>query len=714
MAGVKVSAEQRSLIKTKSKTKNTIFLEGPAGTGKTTVGVERMLYMLKDEDIPADSILVIVPQRTLGLPYDEALRRPDVPPGGQVTVATIGSVGRQMIELFWPLVAGELRFKSPEQPPVFLSLETAQYYMARLVRPLIEKDGYFDTITIDRNRLYSQILDALNKSATVGFPHFELAQRLKAAWVGDPAQLRAYDELQDCAESFRAYCLEHNLLDYSLQVEAFVRHLWKLPECNRYLTARYQHLIIDNVEEDHPAAHQILTDWIRKAESALVIYDTDAGYRRFLGADDESAYELKKLCKRKEVFTESFVTTPDLDSLSVELARGMSRSIDLVTIGEARKPLVYETHRFQTQMIDWVADQVAQLVHGQKVPPSEIAILAPFLSDALRFTIMNRLSEQDVPSRSHRPSRALRDEAATQWLVTLAQLAHPEWQLRPTLYDVTYALMGTISGLDLVRAQLLAQIVYRAKDGMLSAFDQITPPMQERITYTTGNYYEVLRNWLEDYKNVSERLDLDIFLSRLFSEVLSQPGFGFHQNFDAAEQAANLIDSARQFRHIIGSRRLENKSIAQEYVEMVNDGVIANQYIRGWDMKNKDAVLVAPAYTFLMTNQPISYQFWLNVGSPGWSERLYQPLTHPFVLAKGWDARQKWTDELEFSKEQEGLYRLILGLIHRCRTHIYLGFSELSEQGFEQRGRLLDAIQRMLRRLSMQDGALSDDIQAAS
>ena len=40
---------------------------------------------------------------------------------------------------------------------------------------------------------------------------------------------------------------------------------------------------------------------------------------------------------------------------------------------------------------------------------------------------------------------------------------------------------------------------------------------------------------------------------------------------------------------------------------------------------------------------------------------------------------------------------LALGLIRRCRTQIHLGLSELGEQGVEQRGPLLRAIQRVLR-----------------
>ena len=100
--------------------------------------------------------------------------------------------------------------------------------MARLAGPLLEQ-GYFETITLERNRIYSQILDNLNKAAVVGFPHTEMAARLKAAWIGDKSQLRVYDEAQDCATRFRAYCLAHNLLDFSLQYEVFVRYLWPLP-----------------------------------------------------------------------------------------------------------------------------------------------------------------------------------------------------------------------------------------------------------------------------------------------------------------------------------------------------------------------------------------------------------------------------------------------------------------------------------------------------
>jgi hypothetical protein len=198
-------------------------------------------------------------------------------------------------------------------------------------------------------------------------------------------------------------------------------------------------------------------------------------------------------------------------------------------------------------------------------------------------------------------------------------------------------------------------------------------------------------------------MELDHFLSRLFGEVLSQAGYGFHRNYDAGEVAANLIESVQKFRWVAGGEAVEEgKPLGQEYIEMVQDGVVAAQYIRSWQLQPEDAVLLAPAYTFLMSNRPVDYQFWLNAGGRGWWERLYQPLTHPYVLSRHWPSNEVWSDADEFETRQDALYRLTLGLIRRCRRKIYLGLSELGEQGYEQQGPLLQAIQRVLRRLPVE------------
>jgi hypothetical protein len=684
-----------------------IFLEGLAGCGKTTVGVERLLHLMR-EGIPGSSILLMVPQRTLAQPYYQALNTPGVVAGGVVDVVTLGGLARRMVDLFWPLVAGKAGFAHPERTPSFLTLETAQYYMAHLVHPLLLQ-GYFDSVVLDRNRLYSQILDNLNKAALVGFPHTEIGERLKSAWAGDPGQVRIYEDAQSCANLFRDYCLGHNLLDFSLQVEVFLHHLWDEPLCKRYLLDTYRHLIADNIEEDTPAAHNLLRQWLPECDSALLIYDQDAGYRRFLGADPQSAYQLKDQCTQQVILSRSFVTSPATEALGVELVHALNFQPKGERSGEAGgSPLDavrYSDLRFFPQMVDWVAEQIGMLVKEHGLPPGEIVVLAPYLSDALRFALTNRLGLLGIPARSHRPSRSLRDEPVARCLLVLATLVHSSWEMPPTKFDMMYTLVQAIDGLDLVRAQLLVEIVFRTRQGeaLLSPFEDIRPEMQERITYLLGERYERLRLWLDHYRQ-GEPVELDHFISHLFGEVLSQPGFGFHGDFSAGEVAANLVESIQKFRWAVAETlQEEGIPLGKEYLLMVQDGVIAAQYIRSWQVQadeltgSGNGVLLAPAYTFLMSNHPVTIQFWIDAGSQGWFERLYQPITHPYVLSQGWLPGKTWTADDEFTASHEAMTRLVLGLTRRCRERIYLGLSELNEQGYEPRGPLPLALQRLLR-----------------
>jgi hypothetical protein len=698
---------------------NTVFVSGPPGVGKTTLAVRRLRFLL-EEGVPAEQILILVPQRTLATPYYETLRTvspraqgagSELWSGGMVDVATIGGLARRTLDLFWPLVAEPAGFAHPDHRPHFLTLETTQYYMDRIAEPFIAA-GAFDGITIPRARLVSQIIDDLNKAAAVGFPPDQIAARLTSAWSGESARLRIYEQVQAVALAFRQSCLEQNLLDWSLQIEVFQHHLLPLPQLRRYLLSGYRHLIVDNTEEDIPASHDLLRLWLPLCESALVIHDTDGGYRVFLGADPQGALGLADLCRESVLLTDSHITTPEMASLATSLAAPFLPSPQAALPEEGLDALRHETHRFHPQMLDWVAAEISHLVMDEGIPAGEIAVLAPFLSDSLRFALTEKLDKPyGIAVRTHRPSRELREQPATRCLLTLAKIAHPAWHRPPPAADVASAFLCSIADMDPVRAHLLAGIVYRVRDGMpvLTAFHEIVPQTQERISYLLGGRYDELRQWLQETIDRPAEArpgeGLDHFMSRLFGEVLSQPGFGFHRDFDAGATAAMLIESIRKFRQSLsplstpGTEDPANSDrLALDYIDMVEEGVLAAQYVSSWETRFEDALLLVPAYTFLMMNQPVSVQFWLDAGSRAWFERIYQPLTHPYVLRRDWPEGQQWADEDELRVREEALGRLVLGLARRCRQRIYLAFSELNERGYEQQGPLLQAVQRLLRR----------------
>lgn len=692
-------------------------LEGPAGTGKTTAAMAYLLALL-ERGMPAGAVLLLAPQRTLALPYLRLVRHPAFPAGSVLEVHTLGSLTRRMLQLFWPLVAGAAGFARPDQPPVFLNLETAQYFMAHLVRPLLEQ-GFFSSVHLDRNRLYSQMIDNLNKSALVGFPVEQVGERLKSAWQGDPGQLRVYDDVQACIGLFRAYSLAHNLVDYSLQVEIFSHYLWRLPLSRGYLQRNFRCLVFDNPEEDVPVVHDMVAEWLPEFESALLVFDSDGGLRTFLGADPSGAQRLKQHCSHTLTWDRSLVCSEALTGLQIRLGRlfsapqrfGSGRAAPGASlapppaaqsgVGEAPadfRPSLHVTfHRFFPEMMDWAADEIASLVQEKALPAQEIAVLAPYFSDALRFSLTRRLQSRGIQTRSHRPSRSLRAEPVTGCLLTLAALAYPGWGFQPDRQDVVNALVQAIDGLDLVRSQLLAQIVYqpRRHPPELTSFELIKSEARERISYLLGQRFETLRQWLDNARQ--QPVELDLFFSRVFGEILSQPGYGFHRSYDAGRVAASLIDSVRQFRQAAGPvLGLDSASLGREYLHMLEEGVIAAQYLRSWQPQEAQAVLLAPAYTFLMANRPVEIQFWLDIGSRGWAERVYQPLTHPYVLSRNWETGRPWRDADELDAQDQALYRLAAGLLRRCRKEIYLGLSDLGEQGYEQRGPLLRIFNRLL------------------
>ena len=683
-----------------ASTDRRIWLEGIAGSGKTTAGVRRVLTLL-ERGVPAESILIFVPQRSLAQPYINALRSQLEHRGGQVSVHTIGSLSLHMVETFWFLIAEGAGFKHPHDLPNFLSLELVQYFMTRVIEPLVEKRDYFNSVRIDRARLYSQIVDNMNKAALVGFPIGEIGTRLNSALGGGIEQAHIYDDARTCAQAFRDYCLSYNLLDFSLQLEIFRTQLWPLPQARAYLSGRYRHLIVDNIEEDNPASHHFLAGLLESCQSALIIFDRDAGFRRFLGADPDSARRLREQCDMVATLDKTLVMLPPVRALGDRLAAQLDKSWPADREVDTRPALIAEAHRYHPQMVNWVADKISELVHIQGISPDEIVVLAPFLSDVLRFGLLEGLDKRGIKARTHRPSRALRDEPAARTLLTLARLAHPQWGMAPTEFDIAFALMTAIGGLDLIRAKLLTDVLYRG--GRLLPFADITSSvMQDRITFDLGERYDRLSAWINRYIDSGPLEAIDIFFRRIFGEILSRPGYGFYDHVDAGNISMNLVDSARAFRWSLDFMRRyqEEIDLGLDYVKMVDRGVIANFYLRDWVADAEEGVLIAPAYTFLLNNRAVDYQFWLNIGSEGWSRRLYQPLTHPYVLSLSWQQGDVWTDDDEQEMNRATLRRLIHAMTRRCRRAIYLGYSELSESGYEGRGLLLDTIQGMLRNLA--------------
>jgi hypothetical protein len=675
-----------------------MLVEGPFGAGKTSFAIETLFTWLQ-AGVPAESILVMVPQRTLARRYLLALRDVQRGPAGMVEVRTLGGLAKDMVTLYWPVVAQEAGFHEPQRSPRFLTIETSQYVMARFVDEAVER-GEFDAINVSPPQIARQVIDNLGKAALMDISYREVPGLLAAAWGPERPTKRvlAYQAAGRVAHAYRQYCLRYRLLDYSLQIELFTR-LLKRREFRDQLFRSRTHLIVEHIEEESALTHALIRGWLPHLTGALLTYEWEGGYRVFLGADPQGAAALARMCECTLTLGQSKVPSPGLEALQGEVAYALHRPDARPAPAGADLPFEFEFHSFYPQMLDWVAAKIAHLVRREGIAPREIVVLAPFLSDALRFSLGQKLDAYGIAHISHRPSRALRDESAARCVLALAALAHRGWKPLPPQDDVAQALQLAIAGLDPVRARLLAKVVYQPNGkSVLTPFERIKPAMQARITYTVGQRYDHLLGWLVEYA-AGEPAPVDHFFSCLFDAVLSRPGYGFQNDPEAGRITNELIESARKFRQsLFPDESIGPFEIGQRYLSIVNQGLLAALYVASWQEESADAVFMAPAYTYLMRNRSATVQFWLDVGSNGWWERLDQPLTHPYVLSPNWQPGALWTDGDEYERQQDMLYRLMSGLIRRCRERIYLGISDLGEQGYEERGPMLRVFQQILRR----------------
>jgi len=688
-----------------------LFVRGIPGTGKTTALIARLAALLREGRRPYE-ILVLVPQRAQVERYERAIAQlRDAPTRGGADVITFYGLCRRSVALFWPLVAREAGFAWPDREPTFTTIETAQYFMWRIVEPLIAREGYFSDVTIRRERLLSQLIDNLNKAALVGFDHTDILARLKGAWTGAQEHVERFLQAQDCAIRFREYCLAHNLIDFSLATELYARHLLQHPVYQRFFRMRYRHLLVDNLEENVPVAHEMIAWAMSQCRSTVLVCDEGGGHRVFLGADAQGAEELAAECSEQIVFNEPLDASRDAIAFGQALCRALKVAGGASAAGgNIRRAILGQSGgatKYWVHMAQWTVERIAELV-AQGVAPGEIAIVAPYVSEVARFGLEDALARRDIPVYLLRPSTPMREVPVVRGLLVLTLLAHPEWSVSVRqepyvlpLEDIALALETALADLDPVRARRLAQAAVPLGARSLADLDphadgeaaQELGRLWNAVGHQIRERYQTLRVWFETYREGPAQ-PVDVLLSSLFGDLLSRPGYGFYRNPDGARAYGRLVESAQKFREAVGRDvAIPQEDIAREYVQLILGGIASAEYLLDWPAERPaDAVILAPAYTYLTRDIRSCFQFWIDVGADGWWHRPYQPLTQPYVLSKRWPPGRPWRDIEEDSARREALGRVVTGLTARCREGIYLAYSELGIDGSEQRGRLQRAV----------------------
>jgi len=694
----KLTPTQRAVVAAPFDEGRRIFLHGPAGSGKTTA-LQRRLISLLAAGIPSYTVLTLLPEPAAAEGYQAALAAVGLGPYSDLRLITFTGLARETVSLFWPLVARPGGFAAPHKPPIFLSYDLAQVHIRRVIAPLLA-EGYFEGLRLRPQQILSQLLDNLNRAALNGLTLDEMEERLVGAWSGDPEHVRYFHQAAEAARRFRQSCLEANLLDLSLVINLFQKHLLDHPFFQGYFTERYRHLLVDNVEEMPPAGAAFVRVLLPGRDSAVLAYDDAGGYKRYLAADPEGARALSDLCDEVISTPESLVMGRPLEALANLVQRRLTGPADLTYAGANEAVLHIINPRYRREMIQETITLITNSLIPNSSSPSQIAIITPYLDGALRYGLTTGLAAAGVPYRLLRRRGSPRDEPLVRAWLTLAALAHPHWDLTPSQYDVAEGLTLAVNWLDRPRAALAAQRLYDPAGPRLRPVNTLTQMDVARIGPPAVERIEELQDWLARWPGVEP---LDRFLGYLFDDLLGRSPFRPEPDVRSAAVCHWLVRAAARFRRAapaLGLNELAEQGRA--FIESIYDGIVTGtplpEAAGPHGAPSAEGVIIATLYAYLLTGPAVQVQVWLEAGATGWWEIPRQPLSNAFVLAPGWKADRPWTEADSFALRNQLLARLVRGLCARCKEGVVLASSNLDRRGERQDGPLWRAIAPLFHR----------------
>ncbi|MGB1249666.1 MAG: UvrD-helicase domain-containing protein [Candidatus Promineifilaceae bacterium] len=683
----------------------TVFIYGRAGTGKTTVLRERLGQLLSAGN-PAYTVLVLVADPEQRNAFSKFIEQSDLKSFSDLKLMHFNQLAREMVMLFWPLVARQAGFASGFKPPTFLGYDLAQLLMWNTITPMVDR-GAFADLRRRPQQIVSQLLDTLNRSALNRLDILQATERQVRSWAGEANHVRNLHQAKEAADTFRQHCLDNNLLDLSLTIDVFNNQVLAHPEFSRYFSERYQHILVDNVEEQTPAGQHFVAGLMQSTESATIVYDADGGYRRFLAADPLGAQQFRLHATRVFDFEEGFAGSKKL--------RRTARMLDDIFNGRSsqEKPELPEgvvldivQSRYRREMLNTLAARLATMLkEDPDLRPSDIAIMVPYLDGALRYTLIQALRDANIPMNIVRRRASPREEPRVRAWLTWVALAHPNWGVLPTEYDVSEALALSIQGLDPARAALLAGAAYPPSSGVLRSAENLPPDLTERLSPEIIELYEKLRLWIND--NGGQH-PLDQFIYRLFTDLLARRDFQPEPDLAAAGVIEWLVKTATRLVEASGALGLKDSAeIGRAFLTCINKGLVTSEPPEMGDPPDPDGILISTIYGYLLRGQPVRMQVWLETSASGWWDIPRQPLSNAFVLAPSWDADRQWTLSEEINIRNQLLTRIVYGLTARATDGIILATSALDRRGQRQDGPLWRAFELLQPdRIGIDDGSV--------
>lgn len=605
------------------------------------------------------------------------------------------------VMLFFPLIFEKLELKA--QFPLRLRPETEQELATQLWRNQSDWQTLCDFDS--EYRLVRQTLDLMQLAGASGVPTTDISVILHQGLAGidfsNQDNTCLWQRMGELLLLWQNWCLNRGLLTYGLIYDLYWRLLLPNPQYKYHLIRRYQAIFADDVD-DYPAiARDIFEVMLEQGAQGIFTYNPDGKIRLGLNADPDYLAGLRDLCHQEKL---DFTT----NNLATEFA---AAAVELVTETAYRIEAPNSIQSLQTisraELLRETANIIIDAVYNQGIEPSEIAIIAPGLDEIARYTLIQILAAKNISVTPLNEQRPIISSPLVRSLLTLLGLVYADLGRLVDRDGIAEMLVvfsqhsqggKLIADIDPVRAGLIADYCYHVdpENPYLSSVEAF--PRWDRLGHQATTAYKTIVQWIEASKAKQQKQSFftpTILLSEAISHFLVKKA---NLTRDRLAVLQELMETAQHFWEV--DRRLrqneprfqtETTTIAQ-FIQLLRRGTItANPRPNRQFMPQKSAVTLATVFQYRSLRTSHGWQFWLDAGSPLWSQGGAATLFAAPLFLKQWSGRT-WMPEEEYDLDSQRLQRILRDTMARAKEKIFLCHSDLGVNGTEQAGALLPLI----------------------
>lgn len=673
---INYDAQVKQLIEAPAQNSK-IILKGPTGCGKSTVLLERYKYMVEHLGVPSEKILILVLNRTQSLEW----RTKTILKGS-------GTIWRTS---YYGFIQGEIRTYYPillkkcssilnkRIKPIFLTFESAQFLISKVIERQRTKNGIFAGVTSYSDRIAIDLTSNLVKASTSSIPYHEIGSRLyDSLYLKDEMKRKIFKDADDITGAYRDKCMELGVMDFGMAVDLYHNYLLNDEVYMEKLFERVRHLIVDNIEECVPTEVDLIELLLPNINTCLLGYNYEGGYGEVFGSNHQ--YVKDRIIDKCDTVTigKSYTCKEFMYEFSEMLFENIGNDKTLKCspgVEIERNPAV----DLRSEMLELIGEHIIRLISEEKYNPSDIVVLSTHADPVTEFVIGRILEKRGYKLKNLARKNRVIDNPFTQALITLTELCHPSFGILPNRDDVR-ALLRLVLKIDPVRSSILAGEICSQRP--YAKFPDVEfPGLVEKIGYYNIKKYEYIRNWIDQYRTRANPLSVNEFLQKVFLEVLVSE--------DLSEtdilQAKNLIDSARTFVEVVS--RFKNINVDKGFIDMVRSGIKSSESIFELEEKlDGGSVLLSTPVAYMASSLKSKVTILTSLSSANWTPRSIKELTNVHVLTKTWDAGSVYTEEMEEQKQKNYLAMLMRIILKKCRDKLITYESNLSANGFENEG----------------------------